>query len=63
MTMLLSQEQELLKDSAAAFLAQEAPVAQQHACAMQRWNRALIRRCGSRWWRWDGPWRYLARIA
>lgn len=29
MTMLLSQEQELLKDSAAAFLAQEAPVAQQ----------------------------------
>ncbi len=29
MTMLLSQEQELLKDSAVAFLAQEAPVAQQ----------------------------------
>lgn len=29
MTMLLSQEQELLKDSAEAFLAQEAPVAQQ----------------------------------
>lgn len=29
MTMLLSQEQELLRDSAAAFLAQEAPVAQQ----------------------------------
>lgn len=29
MTMLLSQEQELLKDSAAAFLAEQAPVAQQ----------------------------------
>ena len=29
MTMLLSQEQELLKDSAIAFLAEEAPVAQQ----------------------------------
>ena len=29
MTMLLSQEQELLKDSAVAFLADQAPVAQQ----------------------------------